>query len=162
MTREALLEIDFQPWIIEIGHSDDVVDHAVEVRRQARSRGALVIASRYLSHDPEDPLRSDRHGPGARFHPLLAPEPGDLVITKYERDVFSNPDLPDLLELNKIGRVTVTGVATDHGVQLAALSAKALGYDVAVVAPACAATSVEAQERTLNDLSKAGVAVLSA
>ena len=61
----------------------------------ARARGWPVICSRYLSADPADRPRADPCSPDAAFLAGLGPEPGDPVVTKYGRDIFDVPELPD-------------------------------------------------------------------
>ncbi|AYJ47703.1 cysteine hydrolase family protein [Rhodococcus sp. P1Y] len=157
--KTALLEIDFQPWVIELGHDPDVIERAVFIRDEFRSRGALVVCTRYLSLDARDAMRSDPSTEGARFHPSLSPQPGDLVATKHDRDIWTNPDLDLQLRLNGITHIVVIGLVTDFGVDLAARGAKRLGYDVTVRSDGCAGTSVEAHRATLESLVDDGIDV---
>ncbi|MFC4604377.1 cysteine hydrolase family protein [Rhodococcus kronopolitis] len=161
-TATALIEIDFQHWIVALAHDREVVGRAALARARFRTEGALVVCTRYVSTDPTDPMRSDPAGHGASFHPALAPDEGDLVLTKYDRDVFTNPDLNTNLRLRGITDVVLTGVATEHGVALAARSARALGYHVSVVADACAGTTVESHRRALVAMAEEGITVVRA
>lgn len=156
----ALLEIDFQHWIIESIAHRPAIDRAAAVRADLRAAGARVLCTRYLSLDATDTLRADPLGRGASFHPELAPAPGDLVLSKYHRDVFDNPDVETNLRLLGVTDVTIIGIATDHGVALAARTAHALGYRTSVVADACAGTSADSHERTLAELSRDGITVI--
>ncbi|NLE78771.1 MAG: cysteine hydrolase [Rhodococcus sp.] len=156
----ALIEIDFQHWIVALAHDRAVVDRAASVRDRLHTRGASVVCTRYLSRDRTDPMRSDPSGHGAAFHPALAPGEGDLVLTKYDRDVFTNLDLHAHLRGRGITEVVITGIATEYGVELAARSAHRLGYRVSVVAAACAGTSIEAHRRALDELAVDGITVI--
>ncbi|RDI20535.1 nicotinamidase-related amidase [Rhodococcus sp. AG1013] len=156
----ALLEIDFQHWIIESVAGGSAVHRAASVRAELRRAGARVFCTRYLSLDAADTLRADPAGYGASFHPELTPAAGDIVLSKYHRDVFDNPDVDTNLELLGITQVVVTGIATDHGVELAARAARRRGYRTSVVADACAGTSTEAHERALDSLAEAGITVI--
>lgn len=89
----ALIEIDFQHWIIALAHDREVVGRAALARMQFRTEGALVVCTRHVSTAPTDPMRSDLAGHGASFIRCWRRTRGDLVLTKYERDVFTNPDL---------------------------------------------------------------------
>lgn len=162
MATTALIEIDFQHWIVALAHDREVVGRAASARARLRTEGAAVVCTRYVSTDPADPMRSDPAGHGASFHPGLAPDEGDLVLTKYERDVFTNPDLDTNLRLRGITDVVLTGIATEHGVALAAGSARALGYRVSVVADACAGTTAGSHRRALAALAKEGITVIRA
>ncbi|MFC3385008.1 cysteine hydrolase family protein [Couchioplanes azureus] len=158
----TLLEIDWQAWIAEMGHDAGAADRARRVRSAARARGWPVICSRYLSADPADRPRADLRSPEASFLPGLAPEPGDPVVTKHDRDVFDVAGLPALLERLHTGHLLLTGLVTDHGVALAARSAAARDLTVTVVADACAATSARAHDRALAELRAAGIGIAGA
>jgi nicotinamidase-related amidase len=160
-TSRALLEIDFQPWILDLAHDRGVVDRARALRSWARREGLLVVVTRYLSTDPGDPLRADRRGPGARFLDGLAPERDDLLFTKYGRDVFDNPDLDDTLRLRGVDRLVVDGLLTDAGVLLSVTTGLAHGYEVEVAPAACAGMSLEQHEEALATMRSAGATVLN-
>ena len=159
MPRTALLEIDFQPWIIELGHDPEAVARAESVRAAQRATGALVVCTRYLSRDPADPLRSDPAGDGARFHPSMTPRPGDLIATKFDRDIWSNPDLDAQLRLVGVEHLTITGYLTDFGVRIAAERACSLGYRVTVHSAACAGSTEDEHQRALESIVAAGATV---
>lgn len=158
-STRILIEIDFQGWILAASASDGVAERARAVRDRWRAQGGRVFCTRYLSHDPDDPLRSDPEGPGAAFHPLLRPDGDDLVLTKDGQDITANPDLQANLQLAGANGVVLTGVATEHGVSLAAGSLRELGYDVCVVADACAGETVAAHEAALARLVASGISV---
>ncbi|WP_433610448.1 cysteine hydrolase family protein [Prescottella agglutinans] len=134
-SHTVLLEIDFQHWIIESIAHRPVTDQAAAVR-------------------------ADPTGRGASFHPQLAPVPGDLVLSKHSRNIFDNPDVETNLRLLGVTDVIITGIATDHGVALAARTSHALGYRTSVVADACAGTSAESHDRALAELSRDGITVI--
>lgn len=157
--RTALLEIDFQPWIIELGHDPDAVARAESVRTAQRATGALVVCTRYLSRDAADPMRSDADGDGARFHPSMTPRPGDLIATKFDRDIWSNPDLNAQLRLVGVEHVVITGYLTDFGVRIAAERACSLGYRVTVLSGACAGSTEDEHRRALQAMAAAGTTV---
>ncbi|WP_032378695.1 cysteine hydrolase family protein [Rhodococcoides fascians] len=159
MTRTALLEIDFQPWIIELGHDPGALARAGSVRAAQRAAGALVVCTRYLSQDAADPLRSDAEGDGARFHPSMTPLPGDLIATKFDRDIWSNPDLDAQLRLVEVEHVVITGYLTDFGVRIAAEGACSRGYRVTVHSAACAGSTEAEHQRALESMVVAGATV---
>ncbi len=101
-SRAALLEIDFQPWVINLGHDRGVVARARRIRERIRAESALIVCTRYLSHDSNDRMRSNPDSNGARFHDLMAPQAGDLIATKFDRDIWTNPDLDSQLRVNEI------------------------------------------------------------
>lgn len=160
MTRTALVEIDWQPWVLGLASQPEAVVEAVQVRHHLRRHGALVVCTRYLSLDRADTLRADPDGAGARFLPDLAPQPGDRVVTKHGRDVTQDTTLLTLLDRHGVDRVVLTGLLTEHGVAIAARSLHERGHVVEVVADACSGASAEAHERALHELVAAGVDVV--
>lgn len=160
MPRNALLEIDFQPWIIELGHDPAAVGRAERVRDAHRADGALVVCSRYLSVDNDDPLRSEAAGEGARFHRSMAPRPGDLIATKFDRDIWSNPDLDAQLRLAGVEELSITGFLTDFGVRIAAEHACTLGYRVTVHAAGCAGSTATEHRRALDSIAAFGAEIV--
>lgn len=160
LSHAALLEIDFQHWIIESFGASWVIDRAAAARSVLRSAGAHVICTRYLSLDRTDTLRADPDGRGAAFHPALTPSANDLLLSKHGRNIFDNPELEQILRSRGVTDVVITGIATDYGVALAARTGRSLGFRTSVVADACAATSPESHERTLAELSADGITVI--
>jgi nicotinamidase-related amidase len=156
----TLLEIDWQSWIVDIGHDHSAAERAREVRRAARERGWPVVCSRYLSLDPADRLRGDPAGPAAAFLAGLGPERGDPVLTKHDRDIFDVAETTSVLTRLGTDRLVLTGVMTDHGVALAARGAAARGLAVTVVADACSASTAQAHDGTLAGLRTAGAEVI--
>lgn len=161
-TRIALVEIDLQGWIIDASESAGVPERARAVRDTLRSEGVSVFCTRYLSRDPGDPLRSNIDGPGVAFHELCAPEPGDVVLTKYGQDVTENPDLHTNLQLAGVTDVVLTGIATGYGVAKAAVSLRDLGYRVSVVGDACAGFTRDSHAEALTSLAADGIHVCTA
>ncbi|MDI6105534.1 isochorismatase family protein [Actinoplanes sp. NEAU-A12] len=160
--RTTLLEIDWQSWIVDMGHDVGAVDRAREVRSAARARGWPVVCSRYVSRHPEDGPRADPESPEASFVAGLGPDSGGTVVTKCSRDIFDVAETAAALARLRTEHLVLTGVMTDHGVALAARSAAARGLAVTVVADACAATSAQAHDRALADLRSAGAEIIRA
>lgn len=159
--REALLEIDFQNWIVNIGHDRSVTGRALQVRRAALTRGALLVCSRYLSNDLADSARSDPDSQDAAWHPDLTPPYGALIISKHGQDVCDNPDLVANLRTHEVDRVTLTGIATDYGVSLAARTLAGAGFGVRVESSGCAGTTLAAHQGALEGMARDGIDVAS-
>lgn len=158
--NEAYLEVDFQGWIADFAHDQTVVETARTERAAALRRGALVISSRYLSRDPEDPQRSDPRTRGASWVPGLEPPARSLVLTKYGRDLADNPDLEANLRSHGVERVSVAGIATEHGVRLVAESLLQMGMAVSVRARACAGETEAAHLAALDAMAAAGIEIV--
>lgn len=153
----ALVEIDFQEWIIGLAHDPAVIDGAVAVREAMSDRPR--VCTRYLDLEPGP--RADPWSPEASFDQRLAPGVDDPVVTKHGKDVFANPQMEAVLRGLDVTTVVITGLLTEHGVALAAASAKACGYDVVVVADACADFTAQSHATALEAFSSAGVTVVS-
>ncbi len=153
----ALVEIDFQGWIIGLGHDPAVIQGAVAVRQAMSHRPR--VCTRYL--DPEPGPRADPLSPEASFDQRLRPGPDDHVVTKSGKDIFANPEMAAVLVGLDVTTVVITGLLTEHGVALAAASAQARGYHVVVVADACADFTAQSHAIALDALAAAGLTVVS-
>lgn len=158
--RSALLEIDWQNWILALAHDPWSAHLGREVRRLLANLGWPVISTRYLSPTPGDD-RADPDHPDAAFVDGFEPR-GQPVITKHDRDIFDVAQTDETLRGLGVEHVVLTGLVTGHGIRLAALSALDRGYAVTVVSNACADTTAEAHLAALDELRDAGVVVRSA
>lgn len=75
--------------------------------------------------------------PGTRIHPAIAPEPGDLVVTKRRVSAFAGSDLEVLLRGLGAGTLVLAGIATSGVVLSTVRQAVDLDYRVVVLADAC-------------------------
>lgn len=153
----VLVEIDFQGWIVSLGHDPAVVDRAVSVRQAMSHRPR--VCTRYL--DPEPGPRADPHSPEASFDPRLRPGPDDHIVTKHGKNIFASPEMEAVLKSLHVTTLVITGLLTEHGVALAAASAQALGYHVVIVADACADLTPQSHSTALEALAATGVTVVS-
>ena len=160
MGATALLEVDFQGWIVDLAHDRTVTKRARATRDHWRAQGASVFCLRYL--DAGDGPRADPTSRDVAFDPALAPEPGDIVLSKATRDAFDNPDLHANLQLRAVRNVVIDGLLTDHGVFVTAISAHRLGYDVTVVGDACASSTLRDHDRALAAMRAEGIRVAPA
>jgi nicotinamidase-related amidase len=97
-----------------------------EVSPRNRAFSGLASAGRFAEGDPS-----------AEIHPAVAPEPGDLVVTKRRVSAFAGSDLDVLLRSLDAGTLVLTGIATS-GVVLSTLRQAAdLDYRLVVLADGC-------------------------
>lgn len=157
MGRAALLEIDFQGWVIDLADDAGVTARARAARDQWRRRDAHVFCLRYLDSGGGD--RGDPATRDAAFAPSLQPGPADVVLSKSTKNPFDNPDLDANLQAREVDRLVIDGLLTDHGVRLAALAALDRGYDVTVLGDACASTTRSHHLAALRDLASLGVTI---
>ena len=75
--------------------------------------------------------------PASRIHPAIAPEPGDLVVTKRRVSAFAGSDLEVLLRGLGAGTLVLAGIATSGVVLSTVRQAVDLDYRIVVLADAC-------------------------
>jgi len=157
----VLLLIDFQEWIVRdvVGaYGWDAANAATAAARQARDRGDLVVHVRYLHADGSD------GGPDSaqtRFVDTIEVLPGEPIITKYGRSAFEETELDAVLERQPVGRVLLTGVVTEGGIEATAYSALRRGYKVDVLSDAVAGSTQPGNTEALQRLKDAGVGILT-
>ncbi|MGB9605070.1 MAG: cysteine hydrolase family protein [Bryobacteraceae bacterium] len=86
-------------------------------------------------------------------------EPGQarqIIVEKQALDVFTNPNLPGLLERLGAERCVVYGVVTEYCVRCAAIGLLRRGYRVELVTDAIQSLDAEAERRTLEEILAAG------
>jgi nicotinamidase-related amidase len=150
----ALLVMDVQEGIVERLGDDSLLEHVGRAIAAARSAGIPVI---YVKVDfrPGFPEVSPRNkafsqvagsgflGDKARVHPAVAPEPGDVEVTKRRVSAFTGSDLEVVLRAQQIGRLVLTGIATS-GVVLSTLREAAdKDYELVVLSDCCADGDLE-------------------
>ncbi|MDW8129626.1 MAG: isochorismatase family cysteine hydrolase [Bryobacterales bacterium] len=85
--------------------------------------------------------------------------PGDarqIVVEKQALDVFTNPNLPALLDRIEAARCVVYGLVTEYCVRCAALGLLGTGRRVELVTDAVRSLDPEAGRRTLDEILQAG------
>jgi nicotinamidase-related amidase len=151
----ALLVMDFQRRIVTRYARDGVVERAAEAAAAARASGVPVIYVR-VAFRPGHPEVSPRNrmfaglrdvnaadDDGAAIHPGVAPEPGDVVVTKRRVSAFAGSDLDVVLRAGAIDHLVLCGIATS-GVVLSTLRAAAdLDFGLTVLRDACADADAE-------------------
>jgi nicotinamidase-related amidase len=76
--------------------------------------------------------------PGAEIHARIAPQPGDIVVTKRRVGAFSTTDLESILRANHITTLAMFGISTSGVVLSTVRWAADQDYQLIVVADACA------------------------
>jgi nicotinamidase/pyrazinamidase len=79
-----------------------------------------------------------------------------IILEKQALDLFTNPNLPGLLEKLEAGRCVVYGVVTEYCVRCALLGLLKLGRPVELVTDAIQSLDQEAARRTLAEFTSAG------
>ena len=152
-SKKALLVMDMQSSIIaNIPDQTDFVDHVAKAVARARDNGIPVIYvvvgfrqgmpeisnnNKGFSAVKERLSKTDMNGWMA-IHPGVAPQPGEIVVTKRRVSAFTGSDLEVVLRGQDIGHLVLTGIATS-GVVLSTLREAAdKDYQLSVIADCCA------------------------
>jgi nicotinamidase-related amidase len=147
--KPALLVMDVQEGIVERFADTSLLDRVARAISAARAAGVPVI---YVKVDfrPGFPEVSARNrsfsqiaqggflGDKAGVHPAVAPQPGDVEVTKRRVSAFAGSDLEVVLRAQEITTLVLTGIATS-GVVLSTLREAAdKDYELVVLSDCCA------------------------
>lgn len=129
--KTALLVIDIQDFyypggLMPLSSPEPAGAAAAQLLAAARARGVMVV---HVGHNASA---------GRGFHADVAPLEGEAVVMKDEVNAFLGTDLQARLQAAGIKRVVVCGMQTHMCVEGAARAASDLGYELVVVADACA------------------------
>lgn len=135
----ALLVIDIQDFyypggLLPLVAPEPAGAAAAQLLAAARARGVMVV---HVGHNASA---------GRGFHADVAPLEGEAVVMKDEVNAFLGTDLQAKLQAAGIKRVVVCGMQTHMCVEGAARAASDLGYEVVVVADACATRDLKWRE----------------
>jgi nicotinamidase-related amidase len=152
MDKTALLVMDVQRGIV--GRFGDDASYlrrlqtATSAARKAKLPVIYVVIGFRSGHPEISPMNKtfsaimDSGGfahddPATEIHPDVAPQPGDIVVTKRRVSAFTGSDLEVVLRGLQIDRLVLTGIATS-GVVLSTLRQAAdLDYQLVVLADGC-------------------------
>jgi nicotinamidase-related amidase len=148
----ALLIMDVQRGIVDrFGSEDGFLARLGSAATAARGAGVQVLYA-VVGFRPGYPEVSGRNksfsaisgsgrfsegDPGAAIHPDIAPEPGEVIVTKRRVSAFAGSDLDVVLRSGNVDHLILTGIATS-GVVLSTLRQAAdLDYRLTVLADGC-------------------------
>ena len=157
----ALLLMDFQRMVVDSYTVDKeaLLGRVKRLAVAARNSGAMVIhvVVGFQLGYPEvsgqnsvfSSLKAARllatGDPTAEIYPELAPQPGDVVVTKQRVSAFTGTNLDMILRSNNIDTLLLTGILT-QGVVLSTLRHAAdMDYRAVVVADGCSDKDPEVQ-----------------
>ncbi len=150
----ALLLMDFQTGIVEsvADDRDGLLVRNASLLETARRAGLKIIhvMVAFRPGHPEASARNKSFGAiresgrfvegtaGTEVHPALAPQSGDIVVTKRRVSAFSGSDLEIVLRASGVETLVLAGIATS-GVVLSTLRHAAdADYRIVVAADGCA------------------------
>lgn len=162
-TDSAFLIIDMQQEEgFPLHDVEAVIDNTASLLAALRGAGMPVIYTRHVNAadgsdlPPGEPVdaggRPASYRAGTRQVEILqrlAPRPTDYVLDKTRYSAFHRSELDALLRRLGIRKLVVSGVLTDVCVLATVLDAFALGYQVALIADACTATTQAAHYAAL-------------
>ncbi|WP_030438018.1 cysteine hydrolase family protein [Actinoplanes subtropicus] len=147
MTGTALLVMDVQETIVARYPDPGLLKRLSATIGAARGAGLPIIYVT-IGFRPGAPEISSRNkvfkqvtirmgGLANEIHPDVAPEPGDILVTKRRVSAFAGSDLEMVLRAQGIEHLVLTGIATS-GVVLSTLRQAAdLDYEITVLADCC-------------------------
>ncbi len=91
---------------------------------------------------------------GSQFCDSLSRQESDIEIIKHRVSAFYGTDLDLILRANKIEQLILVGVATNNAVELTAREAHDRDYHVTIISDACETSDDNAQQASLNFLSR--------
>jgi len=164
----ALLVMDVQRGVVERFVSDpgflDRIGTAITTARAA-AIPVIYVVVRFRDGYPEVSPRNrgfaairqagsslSESSPAGEIHPAIAPQPGDLVVTKRRVSAFVGSDLDVVLRAQGIDSLILSGIATS-GVVLSTLRYAAdMDYRLSVLADCCADADAEVQRVLLEKI----------
>jgi nicotinamidase-related amidase len=131
----ALMIVDVQQGMFTVSpaihRGEEIVRRIAGLLARARGDGRPVI---HVQHDGGPGHVLARGSAGWPHHPLVAPQPGEIVVEKRHSSSFHDTDLHRRLLDAGIDRLVIAGMQTEMCVDSACRGAVALGYRVVLVA----------------------------
>lgn len=165
--RSALLLLDLQHgYLSQLRDSERLLQSVNRAAAAARAAGMSVIypCVSFRTGQPEVSARNTMFGsPSARgrmivgsddvrIHPLVAPQTGDLVLTRPRTSAFAGCSLPEVLRAKNVHTLVLAGTATSGVVLATACAADDLDYSVVVLRDAVGDSSARANQVLLDDV----------
>jgi len=140
--RPALILMDFQKAFDNIAYwggqrnNENAEANAAELLKIWRDKKLPIFHIKHCSSNQNSPL-NEKNG-GNEFKNIVAPIDGEPIIKKNVSSAFIGTDLKERLESEKISKLVIVGLTTDHCVSTTARMAGNFGYDTFVVSDATA------------------------
>ncbi|MBO4493701.1 MAG: cysteine hydrolase [Ruminococcus sp.] len=150
--KEALLVIDVQNDYFEGGacplhEPKKAEERIIRLIAESRKTGRPVIYIKHINSDDEDLFNEGTYG--CEISERIAPLPNDIVINKYCPNSFLGTELNDCLRSLGVEKLVVCGMMTHLCIDTTVRAAMDHGYEVALVADACATKDLELNGETI-------------
>ena len=144
--KEALLIIDVQNDYFEGGACQlhdprKAAEKIAQLIAESRKTGRHVIYVKHINPDTEDFFNEGTYG--CEISERIKPHPDDIVINKYCPNSFLGTELNDCLRSMGVEKLIVCGMMTHMCVDTTVRAAMDHGYEVTLVADACATMDLE-------------------
>lgn len=147
----SLLTLDIQAGLADAIGSPALLERVGRALAGARERGLLIVAVK-VGLRPGHPEVSERNvpfsgiaaanafveGESSAFDPVVAPQSGEIAVTKRRIGAFAGTDLETVLRANGITDLVLCGLSTSGVVLSTFRAALDLDYRLTVLRDACA------------------------
>jgi len=140
--RPALILMDIQKGFDNIAYwggqrnNDHAEANAAELLKIWRDKKLPIFHIKHCSSNPNSLLNETNEG--NEFKDIVAPIDGEPIIKKNVSSAFIGTDLKNRLDSEKIFKLVIVGLTTDHCVSTTVRMAGNFGYDTFVVSDATA------------------------
>jgi nicotinamidase-related amidase len=142
LDRPALILVDIQKGFEDIGYwggernNPDAELRASELLTIWRNKNLPIFHIQHCSSILTSLLHETNDG--NQFNDLVRPAEGESIIKKNVNSAFIGTGLQTLLDKDKITKLVIAGLTTDHCISTTTRMAGNLGYDTYLVADATA------------------------
>ncbi len=160
----ALLIMDVQRGIVDRFGDDAFLTRLGTAAAAARGAGIQVVYV-VIGFRPGYPELSERNksfaviagsgrfsdgDPGAAIHPAVAPQPGEVIVTKRRVSAFAGSDLDVVLRSAGVDHLILAGIATSGVVLSTVRQAADLDYRMTILADGCLDADPEVHQVLLH------------
>ena len=160
LSNSALLVMDVQQGVVQrFGSKLESLEPFQRAIGAARAAGVPVIFVRVAFRDgyPEVSPRNKRFSTisaregmkrddaSTQIHPLIAPRPDEIVVTKLRVSAFAGSDLEVVLRAKQVETLVLTGIATSGVVLSTVREAADKDFRLVVLSDACVDADAEVQ-----------------
>ena len=151
---EALIVVDIQNdyfpgGAMELVGSESAADAAAGIKAEFKSKGLPVFMIQHITKSPTASFfRPNTEGVALHLSVALADD--DIHVVKHYPNSFRETVLLDELRSRGITKLTIVGMMTHMCIDTTVRAANDLGFDVTVVAAACATKDLEFDGRIVS------------